>query len=117
MIWNFRDMDSELNRKCYEVYTTYCPRFNGFSGGIQKDDDRIKQFFDNGYTRIEFDHPLFYNRDRFISRCLSGSYSLKEGEAGYQAYMEEWERLFDSYSENGVVKMGNKSAAYIGILE
>ena len=48
LIWNIRDMTDEMNRKCFEIYSEYCPRFKGFGGGIKKDDIRIRQFFDGG---------------------------------------------------------------------
>lgn len=38
LIWNLRDMSSKVNQECFNVYTKYCPKFKGFSGGIEKDD-------------------------------------------------------------------------------
>lgn len=48
-------MTDEMNRKCFEIYSEYCPRFKGFGGGIKKDDIRIRQFFDGGYEYLEYD--------------------------------------------------------------
>ena len=117
LIWNVRDMSSEINQVCYEIYSKYCPKFKGFSGGIQKDDIRIKQFFEDRYEYTEFDNPLFYDKDKFISRSLSGSYSLKKGDKNYNEYLDSLSKLFEKYSKDNVFTMTNKTVAYIGRMD
>ena len=78
LIWNTRDMSSEVNQDSYAIYSKYCPDFKGFSGGIQKDDVRIRQFFEDKYEYVEYDNPIYFDKNKFISRSLSGSYSLRE---------------------------------------
>lgn len=117
LIWNMRDMDAEVNQKSYAIYKEFCPRFKGFGGGIEKDDVRIKKFFNEQYERVVFENPLFYDKEKFIRRSLSGSYSLKVGDARYQEYIGELEKLFDEYAEDGVLKMPNQTVAYIGKIE
>ena len=114
LIWNMRDMTSKINQQCFEIYLKYCPNFKGFGGGIQKDDIRIKQFFDNQYEYKEFDNSLVYDKDTFMSRSVSGSYSLKEGDKNYKTYVEEISKLFDRYAKDGVITMANKTVVYIG---
>lgn len=114
LIWNMRDMSSEINQVSFEIYSKYCPNFKGFGGGIQKDDIRIKQFFDDKYEYIEFDNPLFYDQNKFISRSLSGSYSLKNGDEKYSEYLDALSKLFEKYSKDNVLTMANKTVAYIG---
>ena len=80
LIWNMRDMSCDINKECFDIYIKFCPDFRGFGGGIQKDDNRITQFFNNEYRYVEFDNPLIYDKETFISRSLSGSYSLKKGD-------------------------------------
>ena len=113
LIWNVRD-DDKLNQELYQIYSKYCPDFNGFSGGIKRDDQRIQDFFDNRYDYVSFDNPLFYDKEKFIARSLSGSYSLKDGDKDYGSYIESILEIFDRYSENDIVSIGNKSVAYIG---
>lgn len=114
LLWNIRDMNSFVNKECFEIYTKYCDRFVGFHGGLQRDDIRIREFFDNKYERIEYDNPLFFTKEDFIKRCLSGSYSLKETDANYGTYLSLFDKIYEKYSENGILTMGNKSVAYIG---
>lgn len=117
LIWNVRDMNDQLNQEAYEIYRNYCPDFKGYSGGIQKDDERIRAFFDDRYQYIEFANPLYYSEETFISRSLSGSYSLKEGDARYQEYLKALRDLFAKYQKDGILTMGNHTAAYFGILD
>ena len=117
LIWNMRDMSSEINQISFEIFSKYCPNFKGFGGGIQKDDIRIKKFFEDKYEYVEFDNPLFYDKNSFMSRSLSGSYSLKKGDKNYNEYLDALSNLFEKYSKDNVLTMANKTVAYIGKLE
>jgi len=117
LIWNMRDMSNIVNQISYEIYSKYCPKFKGFGGGIQRDDIRIKEFFDNNYEYAEFSNPLFYDKETFISRSLSGSYSLKQEDEGYSEYISELSDLFDKYEDNGYLEMANNTVVYIGKIE
>ena len=114
LIWNIRDESDPLNRELHRVFSKYCPDFKGFGGGIVKDDPRIRTFFDDKYDYISFDNPLYYDKEKYIARNLSGSYSLKEGDQNYDPYMEELVNSFNEYSQNGIVSIANRSVAYIG---
>lgn len=116
LIWNMRDMSSDINQKSFEIFSKYCPKFKGFGGGIEQDDIRIKQFFDNKYEYIEFDNPISYDINKFISRSVSGSYSLKNGDADYDRYIEALQKLYEQYAEKDMLIMPNKTIAYIGQL-
>ncbi len=109
-------MTSIINKECYKIYKKYCPNFKGFSGGIELNDERIKRFFDNNYKLETFDNPLYYTKDKFISRCLSGSYSLNIGEKLYDEYIAKLCGVFDKYSNNGVLKMENFTVMYLGMI-
>lgn len=77
LIWNIRNMVHSLNQESYDIYKKYCPNFKGFSRGMQENDERIINFFDGSYEVISFDNPLLFTKEKFISRSLSGSYSLR----------------------------------------
>lgn len=117
LIWNMRDLTSELNQRSSDIYEKYCPNFKGFGGGIQKDDKRIKEFFGGEYQYLEFDNPLLYDKGTFIHRSLSGSYSLKEGDKAYSDYISELERLFDQNAKDGILTMANKTVVYTGKID
>lgn len=114
LIWNSRDMASDFNKESYEIYSKYCPRFKGFHGGMKVDDIRFLEFFNGGYEHITFDNPLMFTKSMFISRSLSGSYSLQESDEHFNDYIASLENLFDKYAVNDLIKMNNKTDAYIG---
>ena len=116
LIWNVRDMLAPINHELYEIYRKYCPRFIGFSGGIIKDDPRIKEFFDNKYEYISCLNPLSLDKEKFIKRSLSGSYSIKEGDRFYEEYITSIIEVFERYCKQGRVIIPNSSVAYIGNL-
>ena len=116
LVWNMRDMNSDITQESYKIYKEYCPEFKGFGGGIQKDDMRIKDFFNNKYERLEYDNPLYYDREKFINRSLSGSYSLKQQDKNYAEYINKLELLFYKYANDDVIIMPNKTIVYAGCI-
>jgi len=116
LIWNMRDMSGRVNQISHEIYSKFCPNFKGFGGGIQKDDIRIREFFDGNYEYAEFRNPLFYDKEKFMNRSLSGSYSLKQGDKKYSEYISKLSDLFDKYSDNGYLEMANNTVVYVGKL-
>lgn len=117
LIWNIRDYADILNQEWHKVFSQYCPDFSGFCNGIERDDTKIKAFFDKGYDYVAFEHPLTFDRESFIKRSLSSSYSLKENNENYEPYIGALNELFDKYENNGVVSLSNQSVAYIGAIK
>lgn len=117
LIWNIRDYDDILNQEWHKVFSRYCPDFRGFSNGIERDDIKIKAFFDKGYDYVSFDYPLIFDREGFIKRSLSSSYSLKENNKNYEQYISALNELFDKYEDDGLVFLSNQSVAYIGTIK
>lgn len=117
LIWNTRNNEALINQELHRVYSKYCPDFKGFSGGTKPHDDRIKDFFNNNYEYITFDNPLYFAREKFINRSLSGSYSLKKDDSNFDLYIEEIEKIFDEFEIDGIVKIENQTVAYVGTLQ
>lgn len=117
LIWNLRDTSDKVNQSSFEIFSEYCPKFHGFSGGVQKNDPRIRDFFRGKYEYIEFENPLFYDREKFISRSLSSSYSLKKEEEKYGEYIAALSELFERYAKDDVLTVANKTVAYAGKVE
>lgn len=114
LVWNCRDINHMVNTASNDINKKYCPKFKGFSGGIVKDDERINDFFFGKYERIEFSNNIYYNRDNFIRRSLSSSYSLNPDDEKYDEYIKEIENVFDKYSCDGIIEIGNNTVGYIG---
>lgn len=114
LIWNFRDQEDLLNREWERLFSTFCPDFRGFSNGMMRDDEKIKRFFEKGYEKESFEHPLRFNRQMFLERCKSSSYSLAANDENFECYLSEMNALFDKYEKNGWISISNRSVAYVG---
>lgn len=114
LLWNTFNTDSAPVREWYGVFSQFCPNFHGFGNGIKKDDEKIKLFFTNGYEYAEFDNPLMFTEETFISRSLSASYSLKSSDENFSEYISALKKVFSNNEKNGIFTADNKSAAYIG---
>lgn len=117
LIWNIRDSNDDINQEWHNVFYKFCPDFCGFSNGIQRDDIKVKAFFDKGYEYAEFENPLIFDRDGFIKRSLSSSYSLKENDTEYKEYIFALNELFDKHENDGLISIANHSVAYIGSIK
>lgn len=115
LIWNTRD-ESDINRKIETINNEFCPNFKGFSGGIKKDDERIKLLFSGRYEYIEFDNPLFYDYESFVRRCRSSSYALSADEKGYEDYYKALTEVFYTFQKDGILKIPNKTVSYFGTI-
>ena len=113
LIWNIRT-DAPVNQALAGLFRVHCPDFRGFSGGMAEDDPRIRAFFGGRYEKRRFPNPLTLDRDRFLRRCFSSSYSLREGDAGYPAYLAALEDLFGQFSQNGLLLQPNETLVYAG---
>jgi SAM-dependent methyltransferase len=114
LVWNSRVITSELTKENALIFSKYCPNFVGFSGGAGDMDDDIAGFFNDDFELRRFSNDLQFDKTKFIERCLSASYSLKETDSEYKSYISELEALFDKYSVNNILTMPNETVAYIG---
>ena len=85
LIWNVRDEASPLIAENYAVNRQYCPRFRGFSNGLDFADATFRSFFCGDYQLISLDYPQLYNREAFVLRSLSSSFAPAPQEDGYAA--------------------------------
>lgn len=116
LLWNTKDSSSEVVRGIAEVNRRFCPSFSGFSGGIDFSDSsrEFSDFFRGEYVSKFFKNDFALDKESFVGRCLSSSYSLKEGDKGFSEYAAELENLFDKYSRDGVVFIPNFTCCYMG---
>lgn len=114
LIWNFRDENNAVTKEYHSLFSKFCPNFSGFSCGIKRNDPKIIRFFNGEYTETEFDNPLAFDREKFICRSLSASYSIDECDPRFNEYIFELNALFDKYSKDGILTMPNKSFMYAG---
>ena len=112
LAWNEVEMSADINLGRERIFKKYCPNFNGFSGGNGKEGKVKQAFFDGALQERRFPNPLSYDRQTFINRALSGSYSLIETDPGYEAYLAELGDLFDQQAIDGKIVLPQDSVAY-----
>ena len=76
-----------------------------------------REVFEDRYEYLEFDNPLLYDQNIFISRSLSCSYSLRKGDVHFSEYLDALSGLFEKYSKDNVLTVENKTVAYIGKMD
>lgn len=112
LIWNKARLSSEINPGRERIFRKYCPNFKGFSGGNDNEDKIKRAFFDGDLQERRFPNPLVYDRQTFVNRALSASYSLIETDANYEAYLAELGELFDRHAVDGNIILPQDSVAY-----
>ncbi len=117
LVWNVRVLDAPVNLACEEVFMAFCPRFKGFAGGMTRHDQRIVDFFGGSYDLWCFDNPLSYSEEKFVQRCLSGSYAPREDEADHEPFKAAVGELFERYRMGGSIVIPNETLAYVGTLD
>lgn len=114
LVWNSRVKDCEINKCNADILSKYCPNFYGFSGGDDKTPQKIEQYFDGKFNVNEFANNLKFDKNSFILRNLSASYSLKESDVLFSQYIQELESLFDKFAVDEVLIIPNETVVYWG---
>lgn len=112
LVYNSRDKEADCTKALAEVYRTYNPTFHDYSNGIS--DEKCRAFFDGACDVYRADNRQIYDRQGYIDRALSSSYSLKEGDESFAAYVNALGDIFDRYATDGHITVPTDTVAYIG---
>lgn len=114
IIYNSRDTEAACTKALAELRRKYNPEFHGFSNGIS--DEACRGFFGGKCDVFKCDNSLTYDRQGYIDRLLSSSYSPKEDNPRFAAYLESINELFDRFAVDGQITVPTATVAYIGSL-
>lgn len=112
--YNSRDTEAECTKALAELRQKYNPEFHGFSNGIS--DKACRAFFDDKCDVFKCDNSLTYNRQGYIERVLSSSYSLNESDLRFAEYIESINKLFDKFAADNIITIPMNTVAYIGCI-
>ena len=112
LVWNEAGLSEEINLGRKRIFQKYCPNFKGFSGGMEGEDRAKHAFFGEKIQERHFPNPLSYDRQTFVNRALSASYSLIETDPDFEAYLAELGELFDQFAVDGKIVLPQESVAY-----
>ncbi len=112
LVWNEARLFAEINLGRERIFKKYCPNFKGLSGGKDARNRARHAFFGEEIQERRFPNPLTYDRQTFVNRALSASYSLIAADPEFDAYLAELGELFDQYAINGKIMLPQDSVAY-----
>lgn len=112
LVYNARDKEADCTKALAEVYRSYNPTFHDYSNGMS--DEKCRAFFDGACDVYRADNRQIYDRQGYIDRALSSSYSLKEGDESFAAFVKALGGIFDRYATDGHITVPTDTVAYIG---
>jgi SAM-dependent methyltransferase len=120
LVWNSRIFGTETVEDGDKINKKYCPNFKGFGDGMRgtenEDKSRYCDFFVGKYEVKIFENNMTFDLDGFLGRNRSASYSLKEGDENYSAYIAELTECFNRHAVDGKLVMPNDTRSYVGVV-
>ncbi len=114
IVYNFREESAACTKALAELRHKYNPEFHGFSNGIS--DEKCIAFFEGECDVFRADNTQTYDRQGYVNRALSSSYSLREDDDRYPEYLREIDRIFDMFSADGHIAIPTVTVATIGTI-
>ncbi len=116
VIFNTKVTD-ELVKMRDEISCIYC----GYEGHAGKRTHEEGDYFlrNQYFSKVEYfelEHSMSYDEEGFIGNTLSRSYSLRDGDKGFEDYVHELRELFKKCSRCGSVELKYKVTCYLGRL-
>ncbi len=115
IVYNSRDEQAACTKPLADLHRKFNSEFHGFSNGISEDNCRA--FFDGNCDIFRTDNNQNYDRQGYVNRVLSSSYSLRENDERFAEYMKEINLIFDTFAVNGILTVPTYTVAYIGIIK
>ena len=112
LVYNSRDESAACTKALAALRQSFTPEFHGFSNGIS--DEACRAFFAGSCNIFRADNTQIYDRQGYLNRVLSSSYSLKESDARYADYLKEINGIFERFSTDGQITVPTETVAYIG---
>lgn len=114
IVYNSRDEQAACTKALADLCRKFSSEFHGFSNGIS--DEKCRAFFDGNCEIFRADNSQSYDRQGYINRVLSSSYSLRESDERYAEYLKEINIIFDTFAVNGTLTVPTYTVAYIGTI-
>lgn len=116
LVWNERSLNAKVNEEWSGVFSRYCKNFVGFGNGMTSNSDKIKSFYGGDFTTEVKNFPLVFDRQGFIKRSLSASYSLTQNDKEYLPYINALNNLFDKFQQDEKIIIPNDCICFVGQL-
>jgi hypothetical protein len=107
-------LDDAFSLEQHAICKACCTAFTSVDHGYRKLSAHVGDFYESGFARRLFPHDLIFSKDHFVRRSLSSSYSPDEKDPRCANYIAALEKLFDQYSQNGLLAVKNDTILYYG---
>lgn len=112
IVYNSLDETADCTKALFKLRQKYCSEFKGFSNGMNS--EKCLAFFGGNCKVYRTDNTQVYDRQGYVDRVLSSSYSLKKEDADYLAYLEDIYKIFDTFSTDNRIYLPTDTIAYTG---
>lgn len=114
LVWNRREPDSPFAKE-YEKLLVTCANDYKEVGHHKIDDSVFCRFFRN-FSKAAFRNRQSFDLTGFKGRVFSSSYTPQTGDANYESFMTNLERLFQKYQIDGAITFSYNTEVIIGNL-
>ncbi len=115
LVWNNRDVDSDVVKANFEVNRRFCPLFKNSSDGMDINGS-VSRFFSGNFDILTFDNDCMYDESTFLRRNLSSSYAPVPGDESFVPYTDALREVFAKYAVDGKVPYRYATECYVGRL-
>jgi ubiquinone/menaquinone biosynthesis C-methylase UbiE len=117
LVWNTRVKSSEgINPEYERLVKKYSKDYHA-SGVGATNTDAIKEFFNENFRYFELKNDQLLNTEGLLGRYLSASYAISENDHRFGQMKNEFAEIFETFEENGKVKIDYKTEVFIGSID
>lgn len=117
VIFNSR-CQTDIAKARNEVCMKYCGAYQSGHVHTGYADFDGESYLQNEYFSncecIKIKNPYYLTKEQFIGDNLSRSYALNKGDLGYNDFIANLEKVFDKFSQNGVVAQPYMTECFLG---
>lgn len=115
LVWNVRDIKHSKLVNEYENLILKFGKDYKNSRAQEFDKTAVSDFFaPNHMHTASFKNTQLFNWEGFKGRLLSASYSLREGESGYEDMLKALHLIFDHYQQNNMIEFLYETKVFYG---
>ena len=119
IIYNMKNHSSDLFLRNEEILLKYCPLYRRDFHATEFEYDSFRNCFtEDSYQYCYFpnDNTEYLDRDTFINRTLSASYSIQKENPSFSVFKKELATVFEDFSVDHRIKMELSTVIYSGCL-
>lgn len=114
IVCNARRLRNPFDFEQHRLFQQFLPAYESLDHGVLYIQKHVEEFFAPGFVFESIPFDLVYGSEAFLNRCLSSSYSLREGEEGFAEYVKELRALIARYENNGEILAANDTLLWYG---